>query len=99
MKPKGLDLARNQHGELPPKLPCKNIKLKVICMLISGIIFFLTALSSYIIHKYIPIIFLIPSILFCLYGIVEALYYRYWKTFGFASVTIIILTSSILLLL
>lgn len=95
IKSNGLDLARKQHGELPPKISYKKIKIKVFCMLVSGIMFFITSLTTYILHKYIPIIILIPSILFCLYGTIEALYYRYWKTFGFAFVTILVLICSI----
>lgn len=91
----GLDLARKQHGELPPKISCKKIKLKVLCMLFFGIVFFVVSLSSYILHRYIHTIILIPSILFCFYGIIESLYYRYWKTFGFAFVTVLIMIGSI----
>lgn len=96
-KENGLDLARKQHGELPPRMPSKKIKLKVIFMLSFGIIFFMASLSSYILHKYIPIIIIIPSILFCLYGIIEASYYRYRNTFGFAFVTILLMIASILI--
>lgn len=96
-KENGLDLARKQHRELPPKISSEKIKLKVICMLLFGIIFFVASLSSYILHKYSPIIIFIPSILFCFYGIIEALYYRYWKTFGFAFVTILLMIASILI--
>lgn len=96
-KENGLDLARRQHGELPPKISSGKIKLKVICMLLFGIIFFLASLSSYVLHKYIPIIIFVPSILFCFYGIIEAVYYRYWKTFGFAFVTILLMIASMLI--
>jgi len=92
----GLDLARKQHGELPPRLPSVKIKLKVKFMLLFGIIFFVAALSSFILHKYIAAVILVPSILFCLYAIIEAFYYKYWKTFGFAFVTILLLITSIL---
>lgn len=95
IKQNGLSLARKQHGELPPKISNNKIRLKVICMLFFGIIFFVTSLSSYILRKYIPMTILVPSILFCLYGIIEALYYKYWKTFGFAFVTILVLICSI----
>jgi len=95
-KKNGLELARKQHGELPPNLPSGKIKSKVIFMLLIGIIFFVAALSSFILHKYIAAVILIPSILFCLYAIIEALYYKYWKTFGFAFVTILLLITSIL---
>ena len=92
----GLELARKQHGELPPNLPSGKIKLKVIFMLLFGIIFFVAALSSFILHKYIAAVILVPSIIFCFYGIIEAFYYKYWKTVGFAFVTILLLITSIL---
>ena len=92
----GLELARKQHGELPPKLPSEKIKLKVIFMLLFGILFFVAALSSFILHKYIAVVISVPAILFCFYGVTEALYYRYWKTFGFAFVTILLLIASFL---
>lgn len=95
-KENGLDLARKQHGELPAKISSKKIKVKVVCMLLFGIIFFISSFSTYILHKYISTIILIPSILFCIYGIIEALYYRYWKTTGFAFLTILLMISSIL---
>ncbi|EKQ54701.1 MULTISPECIES: hypothetical protein [unclassified Clostridium] len=97
IKDNGLDLARKQHGELPPQIPYKKIKLKVICMLSFGIIFFAVSLLSYLLHKYISNTIFISSILFCLYGIIEALYYRYWKTFGFAFATILLMIGSILI--
>jgi len=96
-KKNGLDLARKQHGELPPHLPTEKIKLKVIFMLLFGIIFFVASLSSYILHKYIALSVFLPSILFCIYGVTEAFYYRYWKTSGFAFVTILLLITSILI--
>lgn len=95
-KENGLDLSRKQHGELPAKISSKKIKVKVVCMLLFGIIFFISSFSTYILHKYISTIILIPSILFCIYGIIEALYYRYWKTTGFAFLTILLMISSIL---
>ena len=96
VKNNGLELARKQHGELPPNLPSGKIKSKVIFMLLIGIIFFVAALSSFILHKYITAVIMIPSIIFCFYGIIEAIYYKYWKTFGFAFVTILLLITSIL---
>jgi len=96
IKKNGLDLAGKQHGELPPLLPSGKIKLKVVFMLLFGITFFVASLSTYVLHKYITNVILIPSILFCFYGIMEAFYYRYWKTFGFAFVTILLLITSIL---
>jgi hypothetical protein len=96
-KENGLNLARKQHGELPQNISYKKIRLKVICMLSFGIVFFAVSLSTYILYKYFQNIILIISILFSIYGIIEALYYRYWKTFGFAFVTILLVIASILI--
>ncbi len=92
----GIDKARKQHGELPAGISDKNIKVKVVCMLIFGTALFATALSSYILHSYTGKALLITTILFSVYGIIEALYYKYWKTFGFAGVTIALLLFSII---
>jgi hypothetical protein len=92
-----LDLARKQHGELPANISNKKIKIKVICMLLSGIALFGSSLLSYMLHMYLHNIILMTSLLFSLYGITEALYYRYWKTTGFALVTILLLIFSILI--
>jgi len=96
-KENGLDLARKQHGELPGNISNKNIKVKVLCMLSFGIAFFVSSLLCYILHKYLHNIIFMTSVLFLLYGIIEALYYRYWKTFGFAFVTLLIAICSILI--
>ena len=93
----GLELARKQHGELPKSITDKNIKIKVICMLTFGIVFFASSLLCFILHKYLYNIILVPLILFSIYGIIEALYYRYWKTTGFACVTILLVTSAVLI--
>lgn len=94
---KGIELARKQHRELPDNISNKKIKIKVISMLLSGIALFSSSLLCYILHKYLHNIILITSILFSLYGIIEALYYRYWKTTGFAFVTILLFICSILI--
>jgi hypothetical protein len=92
----GLELARKQHGELPKSLPDKNIKIKVICMLMFGIAIFASSLLCFILHRYLRSMILVPLILFSMYGIIEALYYRYWKTTGFACVTIVLLIVALL---
>lgn len=94
IKENGLDLARKQHTELPQNVSNKKIKLKVVCMLFFGASFFLVSLITYILHRYIPSIIFITSILFCFYGIIEALYYKYWRTFGFAFTTILLVIAS-----
>ena len=92
----GLKTARKQHGELPRNVSEDKLKLKVICMLTAGIAFFAVSLSSYILHRYTATTILMAAVLFCAYGITEALYYRHWKTSGFAIVTLLILISAIL---
>lgn len=95
-KENGLDLARKQHGELPENISYKKIKLKVVIMLLFGIVFFITSLSTYVLHRYTSNMIFITLILFSIYGIIEFLYYRYWKTFGFAIVTILLMLASAL---
>jgi hypothetical protein len=94
---KGLVSARKQHRELPSQLPDHKIRMKAVLMLLFGFIFFIASLSSYILHKYIPELITIPAGLFCIYAIMEAFYYRYWKTFGFAAVSILLLIISIII--
>lgn len=90
LKGQGMQLARKQHGELPSNTGDKNIKIKVICMLVFGTAFFIVALHSYILHGYMKVPIHITAILFSIYGLIEAAYYKYWKTFGFAFVTIVL---------
>ncbi|MFL0250719.1 hypothetical protein ACJDT4_09830 [Clostridium neuense] len=88
LKENGIKLARKWHQEIPHNLPDKNMRAKVICMLLSGIMFFTVSSISFIMHKYFDWMILGSLIIFSAYAIVEALYYRYLNTFGFASVTI-----------
>jgi hypothetical protein len=90
LKKQGMQLARKQHGELPSGIADNGIRIKVICMLAFGSIFFAAALSSYIIHRYIQLPILVIAILFSVYGVIEAFCYKYWKTWGFAFVTILL---------
>ena len=93
----GLVSARKQHSELPPQIPDHKIRVKAVLMLLFGCIFFAVSLFSYLVHKYIPVLFTIPSGLFCIYAILEAFFYRYWKTFGFAAVSILLMVISIII--
>lgn len=93
----GLISARKQHGELPKDLTDHQIKLKVILMLCFGAAFFGGALLSYLLHDYLHNTFLVISITFALYAIIEASYYRYRNTIGFALVAIILVICSLLL--
>jgi hypothetical protein len=89
VKRNGLSLARKQHGELPPNLPDFKIRVKVIMMLFFGFLFTIISLSSYFLHAYVKTPIVISLFLFMFYGVIEAFYYRYWKTTGFAIVTVI----------
>lgn len=91
VKKNGIDLARKQHQELPEDVSDKKMKIKVICMLIAGVMFFIVASISYIRHSYFNTIIFGSLIIFSIYAVVEALYYKYWKTFGFAIVSLILL--------
>lgn len=91
----GLTFARKQHTELPKDISEKNIKIKVVLMLLFGIAFTLISVISYVMHGYLKYVTIGILALFAIYGISEAAYYKYWKTMGFASVTILLLLTSI----
>lgn len=86
----GLSYARKQHQELPQNLSDHQIKTKVVCMLVFGALFLLTGILSSILLK-TEILFLIVLILFAIYALIEAIYYRYWRTYGFMVVSFILL--------
>lgn len=88
IKENGMNFARKWHKEIPNNLPDKNMRVKVICMFLVGIMFFSVSLISFIMHKYFDWMIFGSLMIFSVYAIVEALYYRYLNTFGFASVTI-----------
>lgn len=91
IKKNGIDLARKQHQELPEDVSDKKMKIKVICMLIVGVMFFIVASISYILHSYFNDVIFDSLIIFSIYAVVEALYYKYWKTFGLAIVSLFLL--------
>jgi hypothetical protein len=78
----GLDLARKQHKELPDNATNKQIRVKTICMLSFGILFFATGLFSFLTRSYYGLSFIVALILYALYAFIEAAYYRFWRTFG-----------------
>jgi len=91
IKKNGISLARKQHQELPHNVTDKEMRIKATCMLLVGIMFFVIALISYVTGSYFDLIMLSSLIIFSMYGIGEAVYYRYWKTVGFAVTTIVLL--------
>ncbi|WP_167954821.1 hypothetical protein [Anaerosporobacter faecicola] len=82
----GLAKARKQHGELPPTATPHNIRMKVICMMCSGFVFLIAGCTSFYLHTYCGSFLFLSALGFALYAWIEACYYRYWKTFGFATV-------------
>lgn len=87
----GVELARRQHQELPSDTSRTKMKIKVICMFLVGIMFFTVSLISYIFHSFYDTAIFISLVIFSIYALLEALYYKYWKTTGFAIVTLVLL--------
>ncbi len=82
LKNNGLESAKKQHRELPDNTTNKQIKAKTLCMFSFGILFLSTGLFSYLSHSYYKFGFVFILGAYTLYALVEALYYRFWRTFG-----------------
>ena len=78
--------AKLQHRELPEEITVFQLKVKVILMFLSGSLFFITGIASFFKEK--EHLLFLSLIFFNLYALSEALYYRYWKIFGFFIVSI-----------
>ena len=78
--------AKLQHRELPEGITIFQLKLKVILMFLSGLLFFIAGIVSFFKEK--EHLLFLSLIFFNLYALSEALYYRYWKVFGFFIVSI-----------
>ena len=78
--------AKLQHRELPEGITIFQLKLKVILMFLSGLLFFITGIVSFFKEK--EHLLFLSLIFFNLYALSEALYYGYWKIFGFFIVSI-----------
>ena len=78
--------AKLQHRELPEEITILQLKVKVILMFLSGLLFFITGIVSFFKEK--EHLLFLSLIFFNLYALSEALYYRYWKIFGFFIVSI-----------
>ncbi|MGM0168030.1 hypothetical protein IGI39_003042 [Enterococcus sp. AZ135] len=90
LKSNGDQLARKQHQEVPPTISAKQMRVKIWLMLSFGILFISVGLYSYI-NRLFPLqLSLLLLGLFALYALSEALYYKYWKTIGFALISIIL---------
>ena len=78
--------AKLQHRELPEGITIFQLKLKVILMFLSGLLFFITGIVSFFKEK--EHLLFLSLIFFNLYALCEALYYIYWKVFGFFIVSV-----------
>ncbi len=87
--------AKLQHRELPEGITVFQLRLKVILMFLSSCLFFITGIAT-LFDKWEYLLFL-SLIIFNLYALCEALYYRYWRVFGFFMVTIFMTLIYILL--
>lgn len=88
---KGLESARKQHKELPPGIPDRNVRIKTISMFFGGAAFLFVGLLSYILHQPLHLLFIICISVFAIYAWIEAMYYRYRNTIGFAIISSILL--------
>lgn len=90
IKKDGMNLARKQHGELPKGISKTKIKLKVCCMFIYGILFFIGGLVAFINKSVNSTMYEVILILFSIYAVCEAMHYKYWKTVSFACISLIL---------
>ncbi|MGM0215305.1 hypothetical protein [Enterococcus sp. AZ109] len=88
VKNNGESLARKQHQELPRNVSDHQIRLKVSVMLGFGVLFLVLGIYAYAFRRLPEGFYNLCLGLFAGYAALEALYYRYWKTVGFALVAI-----------
>ncbi|WP_029468269.1 hypothetical protein AB9D59_10985 [Blautia producta] len=91
IKENGLQDARKQHKELPANISDQKVKIKTFLMLMWGVLFLIVGLLSYISHQSLHSIFIICIFFFAFYACIEAIYYKYRNTIGFAIISIILL--------
>lgn len=91
LKKNGIELARKQHKELPDSTTDNQMKTKVICMFSFGILFLITGLFSYFTRTYYELSFIIVLSIFTIYTLTEAVFYRFWRTFGAFIISAILL--------
>lgn len=91
LSPIGISNARKQHKEIPVTVSNEKMHVKIILMFIMGIMFLVTGLLSYILRSPLELLSIISLAILAIYACIEALYYRYRNTFGFAFVAIIVL--------
>lgn len=96
LKKDGLTFAAKQHGEIPKWANKNQLRIKVIFMLLFGVLFLGVGLYSYILHSIKQNSFITVLTIFSMYAVGEGIYYRYWKTFGFSIVSILLLVCFII---
>ncbi len=93
----GVNLAKKQHRELPDTATNKHYSAKIFYMLSFGILLFTTGLISSFHHFVYPISFTVVLGVYTLYALIEALYYRFWKTTGAFILPLVLLAAFLLL--
>lgn len=80
MKENGMESARKQHCELPVSVSNKQMRAKTMCMLVIGVIFFITGAFSFFTRSFNNIAFAVVLGIYIFYAFIEAIYYRFWRT-------------------
>lgn len=90
IKKDGVNAARKQHQELPKNVTDLQMKRKVICMFLFGGLFLVNGLVSYYARGVNELAYMVALSLLGLYALMESMYYKYWKTFGFLALTVVV---------
>jgi hypothetical protein len=90
-KKDGLKYAVKQHQELPKGVSERKLKIKVVLVFIFGVLFFVTGILTLFNLSFIKNVYFIVLILFSIYALCEAIYYKYWRIFGFFAITVILI--------
>lgn len=88
VKSNGAQMARKQHQEIPRDISDNQLKVKVLFMLSFGVLFLCIGSYSYFARMFSLQTYLVSLGLLSIYAILEAFYYKYWKTLGFALISI-----------
>lgn len=73
---------QKKHKELPDTANLKQIKVKAVCMLSFGILFFAIGVISCFTRSFYLLIYTIVLGLYAAYALIEAAYYKFWRTIG-----------------
>jgi hypothetical protein len=91
LKSDGPELARKQHREIPAKATSRQMRTKALCMFLIGTLFLATGLISSFIYAFHWLGFPIALGVYAAYALVEAAYYRFWRTTGAFVITCLLL--------